>query len=288
MYDGSFHHVSLAYKFTGYERDAESGLDNAQARYNSSSLGRFMSPDPANTGADQTNPQSWNMYSYVLNNPLPLIDPTGLECVWDDGSYDSPGDPVTGSGNGCSAQGGTWVDHSYFQLNGLADWSADPNQDIANIAGAIQNNTANTTVIVYGNSPQYFISADPDWFHSVQYECIGQGAKAGLGDFFGGMVFAPEIGAAVNWFDEANMKNAVTPLAMTGTAVDVAKRGADYVAENRGVAKGIKSAVRGVGGDISANEVQRAAKLGGKAAAVAGVLLSGRAGYQAYKVCMAR
>ena len=33
------------YKFTGKERDSESGLDNFGARYNSSSLGRFMSPD---------------------------------------------------------------------------------------------------------------------------------------------------------------------------------------------------------------------------------------------------
>jgi len=35
------------HKFTGYERDAESGLDYAAARYYSSSLGRFMSVDSA-------------------------------------------------------------------------------------------------------------------------------------------------------------------------------------------------------------------------------------------------
>ena len=67
--------------FTGYQRDMESGLDNAQARYMGSSLGRFLSPDPANAGADSTNPQSWNMYSYVLNNPLSAIDPFGLDCI---------------------------------------------------------------------------------------------------------------------------------------------------------------------------------------------------------------
>jgi hypothetical protein len=44
----------------------------------SAGLGRFMSPDPANAGADFTNPQSWNGYGYVLGNPLALVDPSGL------------------------------------------------------------------------------------------------------------------------------------------------------------------------------------------------------------------
>jgi hypothetical protein len=67
------------------------------------------------------------MYSYVLNNPLNALDPTGMECVWDDGSYDDWHDPHSGSANQCSGLGGTWVDHSYFQANNLADWSSQPN-----------------------------------------------------------------------------------------------------------------------------------------------------------------
>lgn len=39
--------------------------------------GRFTSPDPGNAGAVRENPQSWNMYAYVLNNPLKLVDPNG-------------------------------------------------------------------------------------------------------------------------------------------------------------------------------------------------------------------
>ncbi len=65
------------YKFTGKERDPESGLDNFIARYNSSSLGRFMSPDPDNAGAIDEDPQTWNAYSYVRNNPLRYTDPDG-------------------------------------------------------------------------------------------------------------------------------------------------------------------------------------------------------------------
>jgi RHS repeat-associated protein len=57
-------------KFTGKERDSESGLDNFGARYNASALGRFMSPNPGNVGVNRLNPQSWNAYGYSLNNPL--------------------------------------------------------------------------------------------------------------------------------------------------------------------------------------------------------------------------
>lgn len=65
-------------KFTAKERDSESGLDNFGARYNSSQFGRFMSPDPLLNSGRPSNPQTWNRYSYALNNPLSIIDPTGL------------------------------------------------------------------------------------------------------------------------------------------------------------------------------------------------------------------
>ena len=67
------------YKFTGKERDSESGLDNFGARYDSSQYGRFMSPDPL--GGKLIDPQTLNKYSYVRNNPINLTDPTGMyEC----------------------------------------------------------------------------------------------------------------------------------------------------------------------------------------------------------------
>jgi RHS repeat-associated protein len=66
-------------KFTGQEHDSELGLDFFNMRYFSAGLGRFTSPDPMNAGANPANPQSWNGYSYVLGNPLGLIDPSGLD-----------------------------------------------------------------------------------------------------------------------------------------------------------------------------------------------------------------
>jgi RHS repeat-associated protein len=69
-------------KFTSYERDNETELDFGQARYYSSKLGRFYSVDPENYQAfsDISNPQSWNAYAYVNNNPCKYADPTGT-CI---------------------------------------------------------------------------------------------------------------------------------------------------------------------------------------------------------------
>src|SRR5207302_9907029 len=65
-------------KFTGYEADAETGLNFAQARYQSSSQGRFTSPDPFAGSATIADPQTFNRYAYVGNNPVNRNDPSGL------------------------------------------------------------------------------------------------------------------------------------------------------------------------------------------------------------------
>jgi RHS repeat-associated protein len=78
--------VLAASRSTGKERDPETGggdpdkgNDYFEARYYSSTLGRFTTPDPSGLDfADQANPQSLNLYGYAQNNPLVLIDPSGL------------------------------------------------------------------------------------------------------------------------------------------------------------------------------------------------------------------
>jgi len=74
--DATEHH------FTGKERDAESGNDYFGARYYSSSMGRFMSPDWSAKAepvpyAKLDDPQSLNLYAYVGNNPLTQVDADG-------------------------------------------------------------------------------------------------------------------------------------------------------------------------------------------------------------------
>jgi RHS repeat-associated protein len=67
-------------KFTGHERDDLTGLDYMKARYSGWFQASFLIPDPAND-VNPRNPQSWNRYAYVRNNPIRLVDPTGLYTV---------------------------------------------------------------------------------------------------------------------------------------------------------------------------------------------------------------
>ncbi len=75
------------YKFTGKERDSESGNDYFGARYYASTMGRFMSPDWSAKEepvpyAKLDNPQSLNLYGYVGNNPLSKADADGHDAYW--------------------------------------------------------------------------------------------------------------------------------------------------------------------------------------------------------------
>lgn len=72
--------ANLHQKFSGKERDSETNLDYFGARYFSGAQGRFTSPDPVFASPQKVaDPQQWNMYAYVRNNPLAFTDPTGLD-----------------------------------------------------------------------------------------------------------------------------------------------------------------------------------------------------------------
>jgi RHS repeat-associated protein len=76
-------------KFATYERDDETGLDFAQARYYQNRLGRFTSPDDILTDQHVQSPQTWNLYTYSGNNPIRCFDPTGMwvRTASDNGEY---------------------------------------------------------------------------------------------------------------------------------------------------------------------------------------------------------
>jgi RHS repeat-associated protein len=60
------------------ERDEASGQDHTWFRKNENSAGRWTSPDPYNGSMNLADPQSFNRFSYVTNDPVNFVDPTGL------------------------------------------------------------------------------------------------------------------------------------------------------------------------------------------------------------------
>jgi RHS repeat-associated protein len=72
-------------RFTTYHRDSESNLDYTMRRYYSATAGRFLSADPTFKNIHLGEPQSWNMYICVMDDPINSADPTGefsLRKVW--------------------------------------------------------------------------------------------------------------------------------------------------------------------------------------------------------------
>ncbi len=128
--------------FTGKERDAETGEANGNdyfgARYYASAAGRFLIPDWAAKleGSDPVpyakldNPQSLNLYAYVLNNPFSHVDADGHQ---------------NGQPNTCAKGDQPCIDKAHAQQqNGdptLPTAEAPPlldNQDIAGLKTATQ------------------------------------------------------------------------------------------------------------------------------------------------------
>lgn len=85
---------NLRQKYGLAERDEATGLDHTWFRKNENRSGRWTSPDPYISSMNLGNPQSFNRYTYVNNQPVNFIDPSGLHtevyCSWiveEDGSW---------------------------------------------------------------------------------------------------------------------------------------------------------------------------------------------------------
>jgi len=116
--------------FTGKLRDSETNLDYFGARYYSSQLGRWMTPDwsPAPAPipyANLANPQSLNLYSYVLNNPATATDPDGHICF-------------LGIGNTCGKKAKLQVKEGGVAAAGAADAALGGELDVRAVLAGLE------------------------------------------------------------------------------------------------------------------------------------------------------
>lgn len=127
-------------KFTGHERefngDVRRDLDYMMARYYAPGRGRFLSTDPGRDW-DAEQPQSWNLYAYVRNNPVNRVDPNGRQV-----RSDSPANHCRGvSGGACGRANEGWqrppVDSRFHTM--MAQWTLSLLVGVADPPGFLFN-----------------------------------------------------------------------------------------------------------------------------------------------------
>ena len=187
-------------QFTGQELDTETGLDFFQARYLASGLGRFLSPDPGNAGADFTNPQSWNGYGYVLGNPLNSVDPSGLVGIQPQPQPIVPASPVQGVPTNCA-----WL-ASIYMANGPVGGSlpygcggSGPAISLSVSPFPVPSPSSSATTSVPPKLPTNLVYTNPDGSTVPLFKtCVGTRAH-GLAGNPAYVTNTPLGGASRNW-----------------------------------------------------------------------------------------
>jgi RHS repeat-associated protein len=143
---GYGHPDKVRMQFTAKERDSETGLDYFGARYYSKATGRFTSADGPFLDQDVTDPQSWNLYSYVRNKPLGFVDPFGLWHV-----RSSDGDDVI-------YEADLWDN----DLSGLAELLGVPLQSLVNFYGSkVADNVQVGMLLLFSRKAYNAFAGDP-------------------------------------------------------------------------------------------------------------------------------
>jgi RHS repeat-associated protein len=187
-------------RFTGKERDVESmewPMDYFGARYLSAAMGRFVSPDLPLIDQHPEDPQSWNLFSYVRNNPLTFTDPTGNDCIY----VNSAGNGIDGINNqniakDCGRTGGYWVDgtvtnarfaHGSLILTGTTDGTnrtsasyglrPDPGLMALQEAGNRASRDLSTSAIIMGGTAAAIATV---YVAPMAYAALPAGGEAGV------------------------------------------------------------------------------------------------------------
>jgi RHS repeat-associated protein len=142
---------------------AGDAYDTLNRKY-SASQSRWISPDPSGLSAvDPTNPQSWNRYAYVLNNPLSNIDPLGLDCIYM-GSYV----------NGATSQ---YTDENGNQISVVSGDCLSDTDDGYYVDGTIVGGAFGITLSVDGGMANFYLQGNDEY----QAICVAGDCSANTG-----------------------------------------------------------------------------------------------------------
>jgi RHS repeat-associated protein len=197
-------------------RDSETSLDPTHFRMYSSSVGRWMTPDPAGRrAANPRRPQSWNRYAYVLNNSVNFADQYGL-CNWRQigtGALQCIGG--TAMIAGCLVEDASTVGLTTGFAVLCANFGASFFvQGTINIAGGVTNtnvSAANAALESMGTLPGIYVTA-------LSGGNLGAGSAA-----------STLVGLTGDIYDVATEGG---PLSYGGTAIDLGETGLELEDEN--------------------------------------------------------
>ncbi|MGK3962803.1 RHS repeat-associated core domain-containing protein [Sorangium sp. So ce118] len=197
--------------FTGHESDDELGLVNLKGRIYDPRIGRFLTTDPIVSVPFFG--QSWNPYSYVLNNPLAYVDPGGFqEALPEDGARS----PLPAGAEFTSEQLGLPPIEIELVLpvpGHEARSDADTNTMAAETGGAAPPIDVSTTGSASGYVPQPVTTAPIDWSQNPYVQIEG-GFVAGLS-----LGLVPFAGVGHELLDAVGVLAHGTPEARMGLAI---------------------------------------------------------------------
>jgi RHS repeat-associated protein len=183
--------IANDFKFSGKERDGESGLDEFGARNYASNLGRFIRPDDVLADQDPSEPQSWNLFEYVRNNPILNVDPSGNACVSTDGGKTWSNDKS--GGETCEQVEANWKkqkednDRQTEALQVMFEMMEQRRHELYQQDGIIDNGLGPLDFVVpgtkgFGFLKGLFSSAARETVATVAEQVIAKGGKAAIRD----------------------------------------------------------------------------------------------------------
>ena len=142
--------------FTGQNQDTSPGLYDFLYREYHPVSGRWIQPDPAGLGAtDMANPQTWNRYAYVMNNPLAAVDALGLAPAgcWGECPHRNMGPMGSGGTDQCTADGFAALCDMVQDLSQTGNAASCPDgQCVFNANGFFHFDSINTMYAVNWNA----------------------------------------------------------------------------------------------------------------------------------------
>jgi hypothetical protein len=250
-----------------------------------------MSPDPSGLYyADPTNPQTLNLYAYVLNNPLKFVDPTGMDCAYLNDAGDGIEDNDQQSNQDeCKKNGGYWAQGGLtnFQVNSNGSYtftSLDSNNNTlyTNYSGSSNSNSfVNLDVMSYFMNDQIQqrqLQQMPD-----ASSALAQGIARDTGNLSVGLDCATKAGytGAASYFGISPTPNPARQVAESASGV-IAVAGTEGVGAM--AANGVKVLGPQVAKAFGAFAERNAGKVVPGALAVQGYIAAHDA-YNAYNAC---